>query len=203
MNPSHIALGAVFESEWSPNPVRVVAFDRQVVMYDTWWPHKDAWAMSKLLGAFSYYRLSRTYFEAHSRYVRTDPLSEQELKIHRPDLPFAFAQRSNNSWYEPRSDFDMVAPNLLPNAQPVLRSPAVFLSPFGPRDSTKPAVLVHADNGSYFTEAELLRQAKAIQAPIVGEVHLTDGVGIHRLGIKKRIPSYYIWGYNSRLETSA
>jgi hypothetical protein len=55
MHSQQIALGSVYETEPSPNPVRVVVFDDQVVMYDTWWPHKGACAMAKLLGAFTYY----------------------------------------------------------------------------------------------------------------------------------------------------
>ena len=203
MNASRIALGAVYEAQWSPNPVRVVAFDSHVVMYDTWWPKKGAWAMAKLAGTFTYFRLSRTYFEAHSRLVRTDPLSEQELKIHRPELPFALAQRSNLSWYEPWSESAISAADSSPHSQRILDAPAAFLSPFGPRDSEKPPVLVNAENGRFFDEVELLRLARAIQDSFAGEVRLTNGVGIYRSGIKKRLPSYYLWGAKSRLEAPA
>jgi hypothetical protein len=51
MNTPSLALGAVYEAQWSPEPVRIVALDESVVMYDTWWPHKQSWAMSKLLGS--------------------------------------------------------------------------------------------------------------------------------------------------------
>jgi hypothetical protein len=202
MTPPHIALGAVYDAQWSPNSVRVVAFDRDVVMYDTWWPHKGAWAMARLQGTFTYYRLSRDYFEAHSRYVRTDPLTEQERLVHRPDLPFAFAQRPSLSWYEPWHQPHVSTASSL-RAEPALEAAAIFLSPFGPRDSAKPAVLVHAENGRSFGEAELLRLAKAVQDPFVGDVRLTSGVGIYRSGIKKRIPSYYLWGALSRLDRPA
>lgn len=75
---------------------------------------------------------------------------------------------------------------------------AIFLSPFGSRDTAKLAVLLSADNGVSFTVAELLRKAKAIQDPQIGAVRLTEDAGIYRDGIKKSIPSYYIWGSRSR-----
>ncbi len=201
MNAPPVALGAVYEAHWSPEPVRIVAFDENVIMYDTWWPHKNAWAMSKLLGSFSYYRLPRAYFESHSRHLRTDPYSEQEQKVHRPDLPFEFAKRSDLSWYEPwhKPPATAVA-SRAPVSEPTLESPALFLEPFGPRDSAKPATLVHAQNGKYFTENEVLHLAHALQIPHLREAKLTSGVGIYRSGIKKRLPSYYIWGAKSRMD---
>jgi hypothetical protein len=203
MTPPRIALGAVYDVLWSPNSVRVVAFDRDIVMYDTWWPHKGAWAMARLRGTFTYYRVWRDYFEAHSRYVRADPLTEQERQVHRPDLPFAFAQRPSLSWYEPWNEPHVPAAPSSPYVKPSLEAAAIFLSPFGPRDSPKPAVLVHAENGRSFGEAELLGLAKAAQDPLIGDMRLTSGVGIYRSGIKNRIPSYYLWGALSRLNRPA
>jgi hypothetical protein len=198
MNTPSLALGAVYEAQWSPEPVRIVALDESVVMYDTWWPHKQSWAMSKLLGSFSYYRLSRPYFESHSRYLRTDIYSEQEQTIHRPDLPLDFAKRSQLSWYEPWPDLSAAA-----GRGPDLKTPSLFLVPFGPRDSAKPAVLVHAANGESFTEVEVLNAARALQIPHLGDVRLTNGVGIYRCGIRKRLPSFYIWGSRSRMDAPA
>ncbi len=193
MNTSPVELGAVFEAQGSTDLVRVIAFDESMVMYDAWWPHTESWGMSTLHGSFSYYRLSRLYFESHLKYLKTEPYSEQEQKVHRPDLPFGFAQRSQLSWYEPWHELTRAE---VPG--PVLKTPAVFLEPFGPRDGSKPAILVHAANGESFTEHEVLNLAHAIQAPHLGEARLTSGVGIYRSGIKKRLPSYYIWGFRSR-----
>lgn len=187
-----ISLGVVFEIESSPYAMRVIAYDDAEVMYDVWWPHKNAWAMARLLGDFTYYRLPRSYVEANARYMRIDPLSEKELQIHRPDLPFAVAQREGTSWY------DQSWPEGVFGATPVLAVNAIYLSPFGPRDSAKPRALIKADDGESFTELELLTKAKELQHPFIGDVRLTDGVGIYRAGINKRIPSYYIWGARSR-----
>jgi len=189
-----LALGVVFEIESSPSAMRVVAFDDAEVMYDVWWPHREAWGMARLLGDFSYFRLPRHYVEANARYIRTDPLSEKELRVHRPDLPFAVAQHNDVSWYAPSWQ------GIVFETSPVISVSAIYLAPFGPRDSAKPAVLFTADNGEGFTEAELLSKAKILQAPFVGDVRLTEGVGIYRAGIKKHVPSYYLWGARSRAD---
>lgn len=188
-------LGDVYETNWPSGPVRVVAFDSDVVMYDTWWSHKNAWGMSKLLGSFSYYRLDRKYFEAHMRYLRSEPLSSLELSVHRPELPFGFARHKDLSWYENWPSVPVATDGQ------ALSAPAIYIAPFGPRDSSKPPVLVQAKNGEFFTENELLTLAKEIQSSHLGEKRLTHGVGIYRSGIKKRVPSYYLWGAQSRLES--
>ena len=150
--------------------------------------------MARLSGDFTYCRLPRRHVEANARYVRTDALTETELQIHRPDLPFAVARRDDVSWYEPAWQEDAF------ETTSVLPVGVIYLAPFGPRDSAKTAVLLTAENGEWFTEAELLTKAKVLQEPFVGDVRLTEGVGIYRAGIKKRIPSYYIWGARSRAE---
>ncbi len=194
MNPSAMNLGAVFKVDWSAEPVRVIAFDGHVVMYDTWWAHRESWGMSKLNGKYSYYRLHRDYFQKHASLLRSEPLTEQEVEVHRPDLPFAFATHQSLSWY------DKWPNDLHIESEQTLRAPAIYLAPFGPRDSSKPAVLVHAKDGLSFSETELLLAAKSIQDPYIREVPLTGGVGVHRSGIQKCLPSYYLWGAKSRLD---
>jgi hypothetical protein len=163
-------------------------------MYDTWWSHTGAWGMSKLTGSYSYYRLQRSYFEEHVSLLRVDPFSEKEALVHRPDLPFTFGVRQALSWYEKWPDSVRAA------NEKTLQAPAIYVAPFGPRDSSKPAVLVRAENGLSFSEVELLLAAKSIQEPHIGERRLTSGVGIYRSGIQKRLPSYYLWGSKSRLD---
>ena len=150
--------------------------------------------MSKLLGNYSYYRLQRSYFEEHVSLLRVDPFSEKEALVHRPDLPFAFGVCQSLSWYEKWPD------SVRAENEETLQTPAIYLAPFGPRDSSKSAVLVQAANGLSFSEAELLLAAKSIQEPHIRELRLTSGVGIYRSGIQKRLPSYYLWGSKSRMD---
>jgi hypothetical protein len=84
-----------------------------------------------------------------------------------------------------------------------LDAAAIFLQPFGPRNSPKPPSLLHAKNGLFFTAAEPLHAAHALQAPFVGDEPLTVGVGVYRLGIRRRVPSFYLWGVRSKREAAA
>lgn len=188
------ALAAVCELESSPDPMRVIASDDLEVMCDVWWSDSAAWGMARLSGNISDYRLPRRYVEANARYLRTDALSEEELRVHRPDLPFAVAQRRDVSWYQPAWHDDDFG------TAPLLAASRIHLAPFGPRDSSKPSSLLVADDGTAFTEAELLAKARILQSPFIGDVCLTDGGGIYRAGVRKRLPSYYLWGAKSRAE---
>lgn len=174
--------------------MRVVAYDDVEVMYDVWWQHKSAWAMASLLGDFAYFRMPRHSVQTEARFVRVDPLTDRELQVHRPDLPFAVARHAGLSWY------DRSWPKHALGTHAVLNIARIYLAPFGPRDSAKPSALIEADNGESFTEFELLVKAKRLQDQFIGDVALTDGLGIYRAGIKKRTPSFYIWGSKSRAE---
>jgi hypothetical protein len=59
-------LGDVYRLSDVADPVRVIAFDPHVVMYDTWWPEKSAWSMARLSGQYAYYRLPSDYFARHT-----------------------------------------------------------------------------------------------------------------------------------------
>jgi hypothetical protein len=195
MNSLSIKLGDVYDYNHPSGPLRVIAFDSEIVMYDIWLIHKNSWRMSSLGGVFAFYRLERNYFEANTRYLRHEPLSELEANVFRPDLPFAFARNQHLSWYE-----NLPSNQRIDNGQ-VLSAPAIYIRPFGPREGLKPDVLVRAGNGEFFTENELISLAKDIQNPHLGSERLTDGVGVYRSGIKKRIPLYYLWGALSKFES--
>jgi hypothetical protein len=205
MNPQHLHLGAVFQPDWDERPIRVLAFDKTEVMYDCWWPHKGAWGLTSLKGTVSYYRIATTFLLSRAAYVRTDQYTDSEFKIHRPDLPFSFAKCSEIEWSvvlpasineleQSLASTKISAAILLAS----LNAPRLYLSPFGPKGSSKPGHLVEAQNGEAFSAAELLWHASRLQAPFVRDVPLTTGVGIYRLGLQRQLPSYYIWGARSR-----
>jgi len=205
---SSIELGAVFQFDWDERPIRVIAFDDDVVMYDSWWESTNSWA--KLTWRFFYYRTRRDFFETRSRYLRTDPYTEEEYNVHRPDLPLAFATHDSLSWYtqQPNSEVDLE--QQLANARiheqksaasARLTAPAIHLAPFGPKGMSKPTTLITAKNRESFSEAEMLWHAWQLQAPYLRENQIARGIGIHRLGIQRRKPSYYIWAAKSKLET--
>jgi hypothetical protein len=194
---SELELGSVFIFSDEPEPSRVLFVNHDVVMYDAWWSHRSDWGMADISkvrrGAWSYYITERSIVLERAAYVRTEPLSAKEAAIHRPDLPFAIGQGFAASWSSVRTEAeDAFADNVVAVAR-------VYLTPYGPKGGDKRSVLVEADNGSSFTIAELMRKAFAAQAPYVGDEMPTAGVGVYRLGLRRGVPSYYLWGAESRL----
>jgi hypothetical protein len=101
MNQGRIALGAVFQPDWDKSPIRVIAFDSDEIMYDTWWPNQAKWGLSSLNGTISYYRTKAKFLLERAIYLRTEELSPDELGVHRPDLPFALGQCLELQWDAP------------------------------------------------------------------------------------------------------
>jgi hypothetical protein len=205
-----LELGAVYQPDWDERPMRVIAFDESVVMYDSWWPHEQSWGFAKRIpSTVTYYRLPRKFLLARARYLRTECYTEKEFETHRPDLPLAFAQFDAINWYDgPPANRSQLSRLLSKQAKrrdsgsncERLSVTAVCLCPFGPKNSTKKGALVKARDGNGFTVAELLWEAWCLQVPNLRDERVTNGIGLYRLGLEHRIPSYYIWGATSRLE---
>ena len=206
--PHHpIELGAVYQTEWGNDPLRVIAFDLEVTMYGAWYPHENAWS-SDVHKAMAYYRLPTPLLLERSTYLRTEPYTDAEFKRHRPDLPLSVAKHPDLAWTpEPPPDVASIEEALdgkvhegsAKSPSPALVTPAIMLEPFGPKGSQRRGVLVEASDGKAFTEAELLWHAWCIQAPFVRSPAQTKGIGIYRSGLQRGLPSYYVWGSTSRL----
>ncbi len=202
---THIELGAVFRLPWGADLVRVLAFDQRVVMYDVWWSHKNAWRLAKPPSNVTYYRLPRDLFEEMAKFERFDPYSPEEFALHQPQLPFSFAQSASLSWYgfPPSVDRINIALQDRPSLEhkvTLLEVASVYLQPFGPKGGVVSAIQVSSSTHTGFTEAELLSEAWKIQSQHCGAEILTRGVGLHRSGLRKGVPSYYVWGANSKLD---
>lgn len=206
MNTSNLQVGAVFQPEWDTRPIRVIAFDAEQVMYDCWWPHVPGWGIDSLNRTISYYRISLSWFLNKSKYLRTDAYTEAELSIHRPDLPFGFARFANIEWpsipFATKEDFPGSTSIItqVGASTPILNTAKLYLLPFGPKGSSKPGVLLESENPCGFTIEELLWHAARLQSQYLREIKVTNGVGIYRSGIQRKLPSYYIWGAKSRME---
>jgi hypothetical protein len=208
MDASDLELGSVFRFP-APNatePNRVLFVDDHVVMYDAWWPHLASWGMADLAyvrrGTWNYYATLVSTVLDKAVYVRKEPMSPTEVMLHRPDLPFAIGQNGAGSWSSDPTTATPEAPNGH-GTDVVIAVAQVYLTPFGPNGGTKSPVAVDADNGSAFTVDELMRKAAAIQTPHIKDERPTSGVGLYRAGLKRGIPSYYLWGAVSRLHHDA
>lgn len=209
MHSHPLELGAVFQPDWDERPIRVLAFDDREVMYDVWWPHKNAWGLANFRGTTTYYRIPTPFLLERGRYVRTDSYTTSEAQLHRPDLPLSFGRCAALNWSEDRpSTIAELAEQLITGgcantrqtSKNLLAVPVVYLCPFGPKGGSKPGTLIHAKDGEAFTAAELLWHAWDLQAPHLREPLLTQGVGLYRSGVQRQKPSYYIWGARSMAE---
>ena len=149
--------------------MRVLVHDSDVVMYDAWWPHLDNWGLADVQEIrkqrISYYVTTAATLAEKATHVRLDPLTSDELAIHRPDLPFAFGQCAAISWpSEVPGTTARLAENWrtagCPNAA-MLQASEVYLAPFGPKGGVKAGVRVKAANGTAFTVEELIWKAAA------------------------------------------
>jgi hypothetical protein len=193
---SQLEPGTVFRFPHDERPLRVLVHDSNIVMYDCWWPHLDGWGLADLeqikRKRITYYVTAASTVADQAALVRSDPLSDDERTVHRPDLPFVAVQATDLTW----SSGD---PARLVAADSRLQVPQLYLLPFGPGGGTKPGIRVSADNGSFFTTDELLRKARAVQAEHLNKATAVDGIGIYRSGLQRGLPAFYLWGAESRL----
>ena len=206
-------VGAVFRWSHDDRPMRVLLHDRDVAMYDAWWPHLGAWGLADVRRIrrqrIAYYAALTSTLAERASYVRLDPLADEEVAIHRPDLPLAAGQCAAISWPSTApgtaAEFaeDWRAAGCPDGA--MLRAPEVYLYPFGPDGEVWNAAgsRVRAANGGTFTAEELLFEAAAIQAPFISGTAPIRGMGIYRHGLFRGIPSYYLGGSESRLHTAS
>lgn len=204
--------GAVFRWSHDDRPMRVLLHDGDVAMYDAWWPHLRTWGLARAqrtgMQRVGYYAALTSTLAAHSSYVRLEPLTGEEVALHRPDLPLAACRCAAVSW---PSRVPGTASELAkgwraagcPDAA-VLRAPEAYLYPLGP-DGAVWAVAgarVRAADGTAFTSEELLFEAATIQAPFLAGAATVRGVGIYRDGLYRGIPSYYLGGFESQLHAA-
>ena len=200
-------VGAVFQPQWDSRLLRVIAFDDETVMYDCWWPHIPGWGIDSLNRTLSYYRIPTSLLLSKAKYLRTEEYTEAELAVHRPDLPFGFARFAALDW----PTVCPATPEEFPNGSfscendqcghSYLDTAKIYLQPFGPKGSSKPGVMIEAENSVGFSVSEILWHAARLQSQFLRENKLTTGIGIYRSGIQRKLPSYYIWGSKSRMET--
>jgi hypothetical protein len=81
--------GAVFRWSHDDSLMRVLMCDDSVVMYDAWCPHLGNWGLADLRQArrkrVHYYVATLGTVLKKAAYVRMEPLSGDEVTMHRPD----------------------------------------------------------------------------------------------------------------------
>ncbi|RUA34638.1 MAG: hypothetical protein DSY77_04500 [Bacteroidetes bacterium] len=201
------------------NRIRVMMFDEKEVFYQT--INEDdsfVYAKNKTL---SYYRTTREYFEENSTLIKHLALTEQEIEIHRPDLPLRLNCFSGLFWTNKNFENETDLNDFLKIAEidieklDGLNSPKVVIFPTSQQQSHKKSILMENTAGQ-FSGRELMLQCFVIQSEYVKPEKLyfsrfrlipngreekrLSGIGMYRLGIKGNVPSYYLGGEMSMME---
>jgi hypothetical protein len=143
----------------------------------------------------SYYVTPVATLSEKATFVSSAPLTDEEWALHRPDLPFAVAQRADLSWGD---ELDASA-EVVPGDR--LCAAQVYVIPFGPAGGSKAAIRMVADDGISFTATEILRKTQLVQRPFLHEESVVVGAGLYRYGLVRGVPAYYVWGAESRLRS--
>lgn len=196
-----ISVGSVVQPDWNSGELRILLMDQIQVLYDVWWSHAQEWGFSTLSGQGHYYCVPTGLLRGRSTVLRTEPLTDIERAIHRPDLPLRLLRSPSMQWSKdqyqdmPRfiaahqADIEQLG---ISDDDVALDAPEVFLAPFAPGGRIKQGTRLKALNGRNFSSIELLWRAYAVQAP-----HLRtspNGIGIYRAGFKSKAPVFYLWG---------
>jgi hypothetical protein len=160
-------------------------------MYDSWWPERDNRGLSSIgdarKGRVNYYVATTATMAEKATFVRSEPLTEAETSLRRPDLPLAALQCPGLSWpaEAPESAEELArswSSADCPETE-VLGASEVYLFPFGPKGGGQAGVRVKADNGTSFRWDELVWKACVVQAPFVRAGASAQGIGICRSGL--------------------
>jgi hypothetical protein len=199
------SVGSVVQPDWDSRAHRILLMDQIQVLYDVWWSHAHEWGFSTLSGEGHYYCLPTGLLRGRANVLRSEPLTDIERAIHRPDLPLRLLRSSSMQWskdqYQNMSHFigahQADIEHLgISDADVALDAPEVFLAPFGPGGRIKRGVRLKALNGRNFSSIELLWRAYEVQAP--QHRTSTNGIGIYRAGFKSKAPVFYLWGSDDR-----
>jgi hypothetical protein len=199
------SVGSVVQPDWDSRAHRILLMDQIQVLYDIWWSHAHEWGFSTLSGEGHYYCLPTRLLRGRSTVLRSEPLTDIERAIHRPDLPLRLLRSPSMQWsrdqYQNMSHFIGVHQADIEHLgisddDMALDAPEVFLAPFGPGGGIKRGVRLKALNGRNFSSMELLWRAYEAQAP--QHRTSTNGIGIYRAGFKSKAPVFYLWGSDDR-----
>jgi len=196
-----LIIGGIYQTYFSDKPSRVIAFDDIEVFYDAYWPTLDKWTFSSNLKSKGYYyRTLPRIFLKDVTFLREQPLTNDEFKTFRPDLPFRLCRNKQMVWadkpFPNLKEFSVFAAKAgcdISN-KIVLPINKITLRPFGPKGGAVKSSLVSSINDKGFSCVELLWLAYNLQVPYLREEQ-KPGVGIFRSGHEKNVPAYYIGSY--------
>lgn len=200
-----LILGGVYKTTLSDGPCRIIGFDDNKVFYDPYKPALNKWSFSSRSGSnCTYYRTWPEVFLKNAKFLEELPLTPDELRAYRPDLPFRLCQNKTINWTKEQfpelEDYKNYLRQISYNfsEEIVLPVTSIALRPFGQKGTITAlkSKVVSSLKSTGFSCVELLWLSHNLQAPHLRELS-NGGVGIFRSGHKKNMPSYFIGGYHS------
>ena len=176
---------------------RLLLFDEFEVLVEEYL-QGSGWYFEKL-SSFRFARMSRKFFERNLLAVTESHLSPKLENLIGSDLPIRLGRLKNISWGNTQLDTEQSISLLLKKdgfdklGSVCVNTKQIYLEPSGKGGGSKPAKLVEAKNGKYFTLSEIIWQANNFQKNF--ETRYKEGIGIFRAGVKSKLPSYYIGEY--------
>ena len=193
--------GGVYQTGLSDDPCRIIAFDEIEVFYDAYWSSLGEWTFSSSPRSRGYYyRTPPKFFLKDAIMLREEPLTINELKVFRPDLPFRLCRNKQINWTGElfpemlifSDELNRMGLNI--SNEIVLPVLQITLQPYGPQGGAMKSTLVTSLSAEGFSFIELLWLAHNIQAPYL-RGNQEKGVDVFRSGHEKDIPAYYIGGF--------
>ena len=181
--------------------IRVLAFDSVRVFFEKLDSFTEQWGVSSNLRLkYIFYGMaSRKISSPSVKYVRFEKYSDLQLNIIRPDLPIGFARDPSLSWSEliESDDMETLLNSSSINTEEIFHCDEFYLHPEGPKGGFRKGERIVVDAGG-ITYLELIRKAANIQRQVFP--YESKGIGIYRMGLQSKKPTFYIGDYFSRAE---
>lgn len=184
---------------WDQKPRWLLAFDEVQLLYDGWWDYTDTWSLRNSDNDRLFYKDFTFNFKQLSTCVGYEEIMQAEIQKFGLDLPMNVCRIKNFQWgqnpFSNQADFNAYCRDRQIDLTDslALSVSRVVLIPYSFKLGMQDGIIVTADNNSFFTHSELLWKAYNIQSGNPGFV--TEGVGLHRQGWEKKLPSFYIGGF--------
>jgi len=189
--------GTVYRVTWDNRPLRVIGFDGHEVFYDCKIEDGGDWLLAgSSQRRCHFYRTSPSVFFENATELEHIPLSPEEHRLFRPDLPLRTGRYPSISWADLNlPGYDDCRAILMQDSTPkdIIPCNKLLLVPAGPKGGFRKGVPVEADNGENFSALELVWKAQHIQNAVFSRN--SEGIGLYRLGSEAGLPSYYIGEY--------
>jgi hypothetical protein len=189
--------GAVYKRKRDDSLFMVFACDGVQLFY-THWIEGKGWAMytypKPASLRISFPRYPVWFVADRAEFVREEECNPTWLSLVRPDLPFNLLRSKTVTWEELAKNSDEAfLRKHFNDLEQDLNTSQVVLMPLRKNGNYMKPVKVESKDGRNLNYKEVL--LTAINAQHDQSKAVYEGVGLHRNGLEKGIPSYYIGGY--------